>query len=98
MCGLQFSTSKAEKLKNEYDELKETVTKFKTPILTNKKQTNFIRKFLGSDKKVGTYNGLPNISAFDSLLNILANKAHIMRYSGGCGKFLKLRKTGPLNK
>jgi len=65
-------------LQNEYDELKEIVTKSKMPILTNKKQTNLIRRFLASEKKVRTYTGLLNKSAFYSLPNLVAHKAQIM--------------------
>ena len=93
MCMLQFSTSKLKNLQNEYDKLKETVMKSKKPILTNKKQTNLIRRFLGSDKKVRTYTGLPNRSVFDSLLDIAAYKAQIMLYWGGCGKVCKFWKS-----
>ena len=41
--------------------------------------------------------GSLNRSAFGGLLNLVAHKAYIMLYWGGCGKVRKLRKTaGPL--
>ena len=55
-CVLEFATSKQSwktyRMDMNYDELKEIVTKSKTPIFTSKKQTKFIRTFPDSDKKL----------------------------------------------
>jgi len=52
--------AKLKNLQNEYDEFKEIVGKSKMQILTNKKQNNFIKRCLASDKKLKTYTELPN--------------------------------------
>ena len=41
--------AKLKNVHNEYEEFKEIVTKSKTQNLTNKKQTNLVRKFLAGD-------------------------------------------------
>ena len=38
----------------------------------------------------------PLINQLLTVLNLIAHKAQIMHYWGGCGKISKLRKTGPL--
>ena len=49
--GCSSQQAKLKNLQNEYGEHKTIVIKSKTPILTNKKQTNLIRRFLANDKK-----------------------------------------------
>ena len=89
--------AKLKNLQNEYDAFKEIVTKSKSPIFTNKKQTILLEDFWPVIRNSEHIPGSLNRSAFHSHLNLVAHEAWIMLYWGGCGKVHKLRKTGPLS-
>ena len=75
-----------KELQFRYDELKESSAKEDLGLST--KSENVSGRYLKSDEKVNTYTGLPSLSAFDNLVQLITPVASNMQYWRGSQKYI----------
>ena len=90
-----------KELQFRYDELKESSAKEDLGLST--KSENVSGRYLKSDEKVNTYMGLPSLSAFDDLVQLITPVASNMQYWRGSQKYIPRQeilqsKSGPARK